>query len=37
MPKQKIVTHVIELVEQKGKPMPGVDHIINFFLNEILK
>ncbi|MFZ1369593.1 MAG: hexitol phosphatase HxpB [Ferruginibacter sp.] len=26
-----IVTHVIELVKQKGSPMQGVTHIINFF------
>ncbi len=26
-----IVTHVIDLVKQKGSPMQGVSHIINFF------
>lgn len=29
---EKIVTDVINLVKQKGKPMPGVAHIFNFFL-----
>lgn len=28
---KKIVDLVIELVKQKGKPMPGVSHIIDFF------
>ena len=27
----KIVDKVIELVKQKGKPLPGVSHILNFF------
>lgn len=27
----KIVNRVIELVKQKGKPLPGVSHIFNFF------
>lgn len=27
----KIVDRVIELVKQKGKPLPGVSHIFNFF------
>src|SRR5436190_23381691 len=27
-----IVATVIRLVKQKGKPMPGVAHIFNFFL-----
>ena len=31
MQKKKIVTRVIELVIQKGKPMPGVSHIFSFF------
>lgn len=26
-----VVNHVIELVQQKGNPMPGVKHIFNFF------
>lgn len=29
---RKIVDDVINLVKQKGKPMPGVAHIFNFFL-----
>lgn len=33
----KIVTRVIELVKQKGKPMPGVSHIFNFFLERGFK
>lgn len=32
-----IVDHVIELVKQKGKPMPGVPYIINFFQNQNFK
>jgi sugar-phosphatase len=28
----KIVDYVTELVIQKGKPMPGVSHIFNFFI-----
>ena len=34
---KKIVTHVINLVKQKGKPMPGVPHIINFFTERNFK
>lgn len=26
-----IIEKVIELVQQKGKPMPGIEHIFNFF------
>lgn len=29
---KQIVDQVIRLVKQKGKPMPGVSHILNFFL-----
>ena len=29
---EKIVAGVIQLVKQKGRPMPGVAHIFNFFL-----
>ena len=32
-----VVKRVIKLVEQKGKPMPGVQHIINFFLEKNFK
>ena len=35
--KKKIVTNVINLVQQKGKPMPGVPHIINFFTERNFK
>lgn len=28
---QKIVSRVIDLVKQKGRPMPGVSYILNFF------
>lgn len=34
---KKIVTNVIDLVKQKGKPMPGVPHIINFFTERNFK
>ncbi len=34
---KKVVTKVIELVKQKGKPMPGVSYIFNFFLNRDFK
>jgi HAD superfamily hydrolase (TIGR01509 family) len=34
---KKIVDRVIELVRQKGKPMPGVQHIFNFFLERNFK
>lgn len=34
---KKIVGDVINLVKQKGKPMPGVEHIINFFLDRNFK
>lgn len=33
----KIIKKITELVIQKGKPMPGVDHILNFFENENFK
>ncbi len=29
---EKIVDNVIELVKQKGNPMPGVEYIFNFFM-----
>jgi mannitol-1-/sugar-/sorbitol-6-/2-deoxyglucose-6-phosphatase len=32
-----IVNDVIKLVQQKGKPMPGVQHIFNFFLERSFK
>jgi len=32
-----IVNDVIKLVEQKGKPMPGIQHVFNFFLNRSFK
>lgn len=32
-----IVNEVIKLVQQKGKPMPGVHHIFNFFLERNFK
>lgn len=34
---QKIIAHVVELIRQKGRPMPGVAHIINFFLGKQFK
>ena len=34
---KKIVQQVIELVKQKGKPMPGVNHIIKFFIERNFK
>jgi mannitol-1-/sugar-/sorbitol-6-/2-deoxyglucose-6-phosphatase len=34
---KKIVINVIELVRLKGKPMPGVQYIINFFLERNFK
>lgn len=34
---EKIVARVIDLVKQRGKPMPGVSHIINFFLERSFK
>ena len=34
---KKIVTNVINLVQQKGQPMPGVPHIINFFADRNFK
>ncbi len=34
---KKIVDRVIELVSQKGKPMHGVQHIFNFFLERNFK
>lgn len=33
----KIIKLVIELVQQKGKPMPGVTHILNFFTQHQFK
>lgn len=32
-----VVNDVIKLVQQKGKPMPGVHHIFNFFLERNFK
>jgi sugar-phosphatase len=32
-----VVNDVIKLVQQKGKPMPGVQHIFNFFLERSFK
>lgn len=32
-----IISEVIKLVHQKGKPMPGVQHIFNFFLERSFK
>ncbi len=32
-----IINEVIKLVQQKGKPMPGVRHIFNFFLERNFK
>lgn len=34
---KKVVDLVIKLVKQKGKPMPGVQHIFNFFLERNFK
>lgn len=34
---QKVVELVVKLVAQKGKPMPGVQHIFNFFLERNFK
>jgi mannitol-1-/sugar-/sorbitol-6-/2-deoxyglucose-6-phosphatase len=34
---KKIVDQVVMLVRQKGKPMPGVQHIFNFFLERSFK
>jgi sugar-phosphatase len=34
---KKIVDLVIKLVQQKGRPMPGVQHIFNFFLERNFK
>lgn len=34
---EKIITLVIELVQQKGKSMPGVEHILNFFTDRKFK
>ena len=34
---KKIVDSVIELVRQKGKAMPGVQHIFNFFIDRNFK
>lgn len=34
---KEIVSHVIALVKQKGKPMPGVAHIFNFFREQGFK
>ena len=33
----KIVKQVIDLVKQKGKPMPGLEYIFNFFINRNFK
>lgn len=33
----KIIKLVIELVQQKGKPMPGLDYIFNFFTSQQFK
>jgi len=32
-----IVTRVTELIIQKGKPMPGIEHIFNFFIKQGFK
>lgn len=32
-----IINEVLNLVQQKGKPMPGVQHIFNFFLQRNFK
>ena len=34
---KKVVDLVVKLVKQKGKPMPGVEHIFNFFLERNFK
>ena len=34
---QQIIEKVIELVIQKGKPMPGLPHIFNFFVDRNFK
>ena len=34
---RKIVKQVIDLVKQKGKPMPGLEYIFNFFINRNFK
>lgn len=34
---KEIVDMVIELVIQKGKPMPGISHIFNFFIDRNFK
>jgi mannitol-1-/sugar-/sorbitol-6-/2-deoxyglucose-6-phosphatase len=34
---KRIVDRVIELVRKKGKPMPGVQHIFNFFMERNFK
>ncbi len=34
---KKVVDRVIELVAQKGKQMPGVEHIFNFFIEKGFK
>jgi beta-phosphoglucomutase-like phosphatase (HAD superfamily) len=34
---QQIIEKVIELVVQKGKPMPGLPHIFNFFIDRKFK
>ncbi len=34
---EAIVAKVVELIKEKGKPMPGVAHIINFFIDRNFK
>jgi HAD superfamily hydrolase (TIGR01509 family) len=34
---EAITSRVVELIKQKGKPMPGVAHIINFFIDRNFK
>ncbi len=34
---KEIIDKVIELVQQKGRPMPGVEHIFNFFTSHQFK
>lgn len=34
---QAVINRVIELVQQKGKPMPGIEHIFNFFTDRKFK
>ena len=34
---KKVVDHVVKLVKQKGKPMPGVQYIFNFFIERNFK